>query len=1195
MQHYYDEESNRRSARDLFTQAMTSVYGESAQTNPYVDPITSSVRSSGQPGIVSSLIDVLLMNTVGIRNPFVFPALNEPLSGDLGAYAFGRFPMNAGKMGAASAEYRATRRNTFTDVLLGNPMSKRLFTELGSVFGPENVQGFVDSVRSGISGPWSDFGDLGADMLYQFFGMPDYGQYGIRAAKRAEALYAATATPEARAILTDRNILSRNWQDRITSGIQGYNDAARAFMYETINGKTTPIRREENMRGFSDTDVSSILEQVAASATGGEDLKERFEKVGKAAIRTLEAYRDLFGSAEDAKRVLGQVTAGGAVGFNETALDRLTTQARGLQALGTMNGLSAATVGNMIASGMAGVQSALGYTAGDIAGGYSNATVAQAITTGFVANELANNGNTNLNPVELQRLRARATWRAVQFARSGANRAIMAYEFAVKNNAIGERERAQFEDLIASGDTRLMGRAAEIVAGSIGMPVERMLSDSSYKIFSEAVASDSERMADFTRLGFEAAHEEDFSTAERAEAGAVLSHGRNMARAAGFSSQEIRKSENRARYESLIGSLKESADPAAKALANAITKVKNANSNDGDEGYSKAVRSARGLIANISDARAAATIITRSETDAANTLEGLARQKIKANGTTAAALRSKVGEDVIGVDGEISRIDVATLIRDAEKYARNVGDSGMAERTAEASRLLNTGTEANIGKALDIVGGIVSGVDEGTAALMYGRSRFEGPNQEARMLRSRGPSVATARDIVDDIVNGRAKVRRVYSNGGSGHVDSLEDIRTAANSVISSLEDIALNPDRKYGKLFDDEDPASRTRGYGFADAVTGIRSRFDSLGSDATFEDVQGVIQEIIKVRNEYSKELSGTKASDALKGAIANADFGGKANPFNGVSIEGFLNVLGIGTNAYRDIVTFGNGTSYNEKELREALVGAAGAAGIDISAGAGSDETQENIDFAELVRRIDGALNTNSDDVMAKRAAFFNHLSRNGVTARRTTGSTDGLTAALAGVGITASFGPEMTPVDFFRRLGEGQDRIGVAEPDKYAHGLVELADIAAKSGGFDENGNYVPAPGSAYQTPSQSILAWALTGNATGILGTILNQNRSEDDKNAALGKIRELLGGIGLDAIFGGIKPIEISDGAVTPRTEARSVSTPQTGEGQAVASITKTDVKSAISDALGDAVIKVEFNGVPTVRIEDTYIGSFNT
>lgn len=559
----YDNE--RSYANDIYSGIMTRYAGT---YDPFVSDFNVTVPNTNAPqGLPGVVYNYAMSKMFGVQqNPFRFVNPWERPAGDLGAYGMSRFHGNTARLGFASSQNLIRQKAAVGNILQGDFFS--------SIIGKENAAAAAAALRNDRTG----LGDLIASNAGAFFGAGrDYGITAISSAKHAEALM----TDSERARLRNTEYGSEEWKNLTRNSADRFNRAAKSLMYER-NGDSF-VRREEFMRGFSETDVGSLLERVVASAAGDnspEQLKQRMETVGKAAVGTLEAFRDLFGSAEKAKAIMNRITGGGFAGMGVQDFERLTNTTRGLLELGNQAGLSNEAVAGMTQTAAAGVTQAMGYTASDVAGGFVSENFVNSVANQFVAQELANAGVSNLSdldPTTAAQIQARATWRATQFAGSTANKYMTALQYAKKNGIISNESYERARDLFASGDEVSMAQAANIVSSAMNMTQEELLDPTHFKVFADDVSKDANSMRDLVNMGISAANKEDRNRTEKAVVEVQNQMAERAAAQAGIRSEDVNRLSTNARLNSIRTNLRkfaENGDEAATYVFNQVNKAK---------------------------------------------------------------------------------------------------------------------------------------------------------------------------------------------------------------------------------------------------------------------------------------------------------------------------------------------------------------------------------------------------------------------------------------------------------------------------------------------------------------------------------------------------------------------------------------------------------------------------------------------
>ena len=680
-------------AREAYSWVMTNM---AHPASPFSDYYNTSVSSSGAPqglmGIAFNFFTSRLLGTTSppfrLQNPFERPA------GDLGAYGLSRFEGNAARMGAGAGVIRSQSRAAASQIL-NSPFLKRTADNPNGLFSEDMINKASDWLAHDETG----LGDMIVNTVARFAGAgDDYGITGTRVAKNAEAFM----TRAQRAAAAASGYGSENWKNMIGATTQDVTKAMRSLMYE--NEGNSFVRKEEFMRGFSETDVSSILEKVAASATNAEAanghsspeaLKSRLETVGGAAIKTLEAFKELFGSADKAKQMLNGLTGGGFTTMNEEDFNSLTNQARGMMQLGMNAGVNHDVLASMLNMVAAGVQNAMGYTPEDVAGGYVNNNIVNGVSNAFVAQELSDMGVSDISMLdeqEQQRLKARAAKRASEFAGSTANRYMTAATAAFGTGAMSEQNYNEVMRMFESGDREQMSDAADRVAEALGISKDAILDEHNFKIFSDTVGRDRalvERLAD---SAVKAQNNEITNVGEFSIANAGLNRAQNALKTVGYGNQEVVDMSNATKVESITAQLQEmanSGDVTAKGILESMGREKNATDK------LKAFDKARSLL---EDGRGD-IIMTNATATAQNKLNDMA-YNVYDTVDAGVAARLKDKGAALNENGQVRRIDLANL---AQSTINTLDQLGRGNEATKLRDLLENKDFAGLSSALGSV------------------------------------------------------------------------------------------------------------------------------------------------------------------------------------------------------------------------------------------------------------------------------------------------------------------------------------------------------------------------------------------------------------------------------------------------------------------------------------------------------------
>jgi len=1150
-QGYYYGGANRARANDIYGDIAVGTYGFAGQDDPFVDPYNTTVGGgSGMLGEFGSVImDYVTRSMLGMRNPFRIPSWNEPNAGELGAYAYGRFSDNAKRMGGAVRNSRLQSRKAFGKVLTG--LARR-------AAGNDSArQAELDELEKSVLNDESGLSDTAISIFQGIFGVEDYGLEGIRAAQRSEALTMSRLSPESRSIMMqDRNVLSNTWSDRASGVVNDYTRAARASMYKG----DTFIRNEDFMRGFSISDVSSVLEQVAASAGAGEDLGARFETVGKQAIKTLEAFRDLFGSADAAKRMLNQITGGGWSNMSADALQRVVNQTRGLQALGQMNGLDHQVVGNMLATGMAGVQQAMGYSPADVAGGYVNTPTVQGISQRFLANELANmqDGGAGLNPVQVQRLKARANWRAIEFAGSSANKAMTAFEYAMMKGVIARDSTTahRIGQLFSSGDQRSMSMAVSMVADAMGLTREDIFNDTTYKMFADAVGNDPEALNDLLDRGLQASAREDRSIMERTIANTGLDMATNMAKDAGYKSEDIKQKANQAKFAEIQKALHDHAGQiaGAGALEEYMLKAMQEHKDDKDGGVGAALRVFEEMSGNLGDSDFVTMLRTNATAAAADAVTNeFANRKLDSK--TALTNEDRIKEIIESHGGDASD---GIRAADARKVLTQLRDSGLTKVDAKTAKIvqdaLRDGSDEAVVNALNELsadGGVLTSDD--TVALVYTNSTFTRPD-----IHTARSSTKTARMIADEIrasETGISVDRRYYA--GAGHLDENQRglVFEGGEAIIDTLVGLAEDEqafgdkyfkDKKYDSVKDAEyekykakrdelkaegktDEEIKELGFGdtkeewsakydadqtnkrkekaaeFKAKLEGVRKKFEEAKNatgpdrDEKMQEAYRELGELTGPNSEYADVFADNQVNEKLDTALSALEIedenGEKKKVFSGTDARTLIKVMGSET-AFQDVVTIGD-RSYNR-------------ATVDTMFSEAAKKAAEGAEEGSALAALSGL---SGEDLYKAVAALGDEDKEKFLSALETVGGT-----ALAA--SDADMGGVVETVATANAADSGFGGAMVAA-NKLSGSLKSLDKRVLSTGEYLEMlGKHIQAmvdenAPAAYMTMSQAVISGLTTGNLDEAIDMMFKPGTTDEEKAAGIAKVKGILTKFGI--------------------------------------------------------------------------------
>lgn len=707
--------------------------------SPFSDYFNTSVASSDAPqGLFGMAFNFITSKMLGtkqppfrLQNPFERPA------GDLGAFGLSRFAGNTARMAAGGSIINSQKRRAFSEIANGKFLKQTEDNPYGLI--PEDV---VDWVTGFVENDETGLGDMVVGAAAQLFGAgEDYGITGVRAAKFAEGLMSRNK----RQALASVAYGSENWKSMIGDTVKDFTKAARSLMYE--NEGNSFIRKEDFMRGLDETDVSSILERVASSADAanaasngagsGEDLKNRLNDVGGAAIKTLEAFKDLFGSAQRAKQMLNGLTGGGFANMTSDDFNRLTNTARGMMQMGYNAGVGHETVAGMVNMAQAGVQGAMGYTPADVAGGYVNNRLVSGIANTFVAQELSNMTQEQrdaLDPVERQRMVARATWKATSFAGSTASRFMTAAIAAHSTGDMSDDTYNKIVEKFRSGDRDSMAEAANMVSSAIGLSKEQIMDPAQFKVFADIVGNNQDLTDELGDLANAAQSREGTSQTEFSISQAGLSRAQNALKSMGWDNQVVVDRSNAQKVMSIRQQLKEAADN-GDAVADSVLKAMSKNGMTDIEALNK-FNEARGLLSNgqgdiiMTNANAAATNELNREAYASSGVGGNLAEVVKKNGAT------------LSDDNTIRKIDLANLARSTMEVVRTLDSSD--ERADRIKTLLEKGDYGSLGSEIsDILG-----QDAGLASAVMNKTVFSAKGGPENV---KGSSRMSMRDLAKAI------------------------------------------------------------------------------------------------------------------------------------------------------------------------------------------------------------------------------------------------------------------------------------------------------------------------------------------------------------------------------------------------------------------------------------------------------------
>lgn len=743
-------------ATAIYRQLMAGSYG--AQ-DPYTSPYSSTTFQGPTQDTGSMLVDLVLRNTLGVRNLFTLPKWDESAAGQLGAYGYSRFRANQEAFAVTNRLGVVGARGALGQVFAGNSAIRRL-----TGMDDAAAENLVRKFETGDSG---GFTDMFVNFAKQAFNVEDYGYTGTHAARQRSAFLLAGMSPSANRLLSDINPISDNWTAREASVVGNFARNARNAMYEE------GFLRDENfMRGFRETDVAPLLERVAATAGGGENMGDRIKKVGGAAIKTLEAYRDLFGNAEEAKRVLNQMTAGGWSNMTTETLDRLTNQARGLMRLGEINGIGPQAVAGAMGSSQAGVRAAFGYSPSDVSGGYvSNGAVA-GIANRFLAQQLADQRvlGGSLDPIEMQRLQARSTWRATQFAGSSAGQGMIAFQYALKTGAISGTQAEELRRMFESGDTTAMGRARTMTAQALGIDVGKLHDTAFQKMALAAIENDAERIDDLANMGARSSENEDRTLAERAYAEQMLDTAKRNARAGGAERLALDETTKRAQVRAVKDFLRQNEGSADASRALQLLEAAERNAGADTDKLMRGMGEILGSMENQGAADVARTRATLAAAESINT-EAYGQS---VGGVSDTVLRMVTDRGGTLNDGQLSRVDAMKLLNVLN------GSSLLtdAQRKAVDTARQSGSTEQQIVDAFNAVGSDLLGMAARQTA--FNRPQTQSDLSTTRLFGSDIAQLAAG--------EGGVKVETLWTTGGTGTTTNFEDVRGAVDTAFGGID-----------------------------------------------------------------------------------------------------------------------------------------------------------------------------------------------------------------------------------------------------------------------------------------------------------------------------------------------------------------------------------------------------------------------
>lgn len=1025
----------------IFERLLGGTYGNTAGMDPYGGPYASSTFPGASPGVGGQLLlDMFVKSQLGTRNLFRIPSWSEPAAGELGAYAYSRFRGNSAAFRGVSAAARATSRTAFAGLFTGSNIVRGLFH-----LDDENAK----KVASGMLDDESGFVDMGANMIKEAFGLQDYGYAGTSAARRRSGMLVARMDRNARRILADIDPSSNAWTSREAAMLTGYQRAVQSAMYKKdAEGNDTFWRNEEFMRGFKETDIAPILERVAASSKSTDNLDARIREVGGAAIKTLEAFKDLFGNAEDAKRMLNQITSGGFSGMNADTLNSITNRTRGLMRLGELNGLSPQAVASVLNVTQMGVQSAMGFSGADIAGGYVPQNLTGSIAGRFVAQQLSDMGvsESDMNPVELQQLRARSLWRATQFAGSSAGRAMTAFQHGVMTGAIRGPQAERIKALFASGDTSSMAAAARMTARALGVAEDRLQSDSYFKIAATAVGQDVKNSRELANLGAAASENEDRSFLEQTLASEAISQATDAALESGMSRDEVNEVSRKAIIGRAAGLLKNARSAGGMRASGDLNRLISAGKSN------KEIVDWINSVADSGMLGGAMTSRLRSETAAAVATDLYGR----ASNARLSDLSNEVvefirdnGGDAGPVEG-VARSDAMALLKNlGRSKAFKTANSDVAGAVADVLSKGSKATDAEVRQALN------------AAVQVGGLDYVTGISFNKRDFGNLGSTTLFGAEIADALDG--LKVDTYYTTGGAGVTQDYGDIEKGLGAVVDALSSSALKDSgdikKRIGK--DKELKAAYAR----------LKKAKDLFAAASTSEAKRQIAASV--VGDAKMLGISGNAAVEALHGSNSGlfADVGDAFSFVEAVT----------GTNRSGTDVTFGG--RHLRKEQLEAVFSQA-AKGIDGLDGRSYDDIIKQLQSgskSEAVQKFKDNLRALGENAVVAADANYDVKTAFG-------------TAAMAGV--SDRFGGGLVTNDYYARVAMGAgERSGMT--------LDKVEELGARVQAIVDD-NAVRA----YTRASDAVLKGLQTNNWEDALDAFMDPGATKEQRAAFIKKVKE---------------------------------------------------------------------------------------
>jgi hypothetical protein len=943
----------------------------------------------------------------------------------------------------------------------------------------------------------------------KFLGVEDFGAAAVRAAKLGESLAIGYSSEEAgRIARRDYDLTSRNWGARRDSLTKEYAETVKDMMYERDEqGNITYIRKQGFMRGFSDTDVSSVLERVVSSSNGIGDMKERINTVGKEALKTLEAFRDLFGSAQAAKTMLNQITGGQMSKFTDADFERLTASARGLQSIGAASGISHTALSGMLAVGMAGVQGAMGYSAADIAGGYVNTGIVTGIAQTFLANEIANSPSVGTDPVALQRLRARSTWRATQFAGSSAFKGITFMAYLRSKGQLSSEDEATLRKKFESGNREQMLSAVRML-GEIGFAdaeygTRQILDDTNFKIFSEEIAGDLDAETLIRDIGAVAASNEDRASVLRERADVNAGRNRNILKNSGIGQARIREVEDQARYESIVRDLQSNGESVVlQRMQLEYTK----------SGATAAVRKFDVLKSDLRHSGAVDTIELRAAQSASDALRSEIFDRRNSVDLSGHVEMMKL----FGLDSEgDTNVSWANVVKAAKTAQRFVGQ----EDREKLQKFISSGDFSGLADELE---GILANPGNSLDAMALKESFV--PYRDNGAISNEG--LAFVRDL------SAFEVSHVVSAGSTvkGGVVSNEAAFAATEAIISEVAR-GIEPDET-GNALDlstasefvrknfmdyDENTGKYTWKKGAEEKYTEYKKKIDeAVANYRAVVSTKGYsAEDVAEARGKIASVLSGLKVSEtepvdysSVDSAVRNIEVNGeKVEELANASSKDFLNAASgksaVGTTIRAGVVGSDNVIEINLHDLAKAarsttyvrqlgemsdiqvvdLLNELGGIATDAVRTPESERTEEQREALDTIRSVWGEIQASSATI-------------------RTSSTEAGNAAATAAASgrIARTFGGDLVSAEYFNntaRNGATEEVVTSGNLEAVGRKTQERVDNAAENG--------------AYETAQSTVLRGLTTNDWTSFYRFMLKAGTSDEQAKETIEKFKELFG------------------------------------------------------------------------------------